>query len=228
MPWAVVAVSALGPGGAWAQSVAPGKPGPYVIDIRAAMSGLPTSSSYHPPIPESALVPSRGFGLDAGGQVFAGGLGPARLGFGANVLRVRGTASTAPPTTAGAQTSSGDPVSRLSAADPIRVAMTLTALVPQVSFNFGSSDGWSYLSGGYGAAWIHTRAEGTSIVAPAGPLALDTTESPSLAVNYGAGARWFMRRRVAVGFDIRFLRIRSTGLRPGTTQFLASAGVSLR
>ena len=225
MPCAVCTLWVLGPTGAWAQSIAPGKPGPYVVDLRAAMSGLPTSASFHPPIPESALVPSRGFGLDAGGQVFVGGLGPARLGFGANVVRVRGTASTA----AGVQTSSsGDLLSLLSTADPIRVAMTLTAVTPQISFNFGSSDGWSYLSGGYGAAWIHTTAEGTAIVPPGGPLTLDTTESASLAVNYGAGARWFMRRHVAVGFDIRFLRIRSTGLRPGTTQFLASAGVSLR
>jgi hypothetical protein len=108
------------------------------------------------------------------------------------------------------------------------VAITLTAVTPQISFNFGTSDGWSYLSGGYGVAWINTTAEGTSAFLPAGPLTLSTKEGASRAANYGGGARWFIRPHLAVGFDVRFLRVRSTGLRPATTEVLASAGVSLR
>ena len=226
----VAAVVLFGPGAVSAQSLTPGKPGPYVIDLRAAMSGLPKSSAFHPVIPESTLVPSRGFGLDVGGQIFVGSIGPARLGFGANVVRARGTATTPAPASSGATPppTSGGTLSLLSASDPIRVAITLTAVTPQISFNFGTSDGWSYLSGGYGAAWINTTAEGTSAFLPAGPLTLSTKEGASRAANYGGGARWFIRPHLAVGFDVRFLRVRSSGLRPATTEVLASAGVSLR
>ena len=81
----------------------------------------------------------------------------------------------------------------LSASDPVNVAMSLTAFMPQVSFNFGTSDGWSYLSAGYGAAWINSTAEGTSaFVPPGGSLTLSTKEGASGALHYGiASSRLF-------------------------------------
>jgi len=227
----IVAAFLLGPVCASAQSLTPGKPGPYVIDLRGAMSGLPTSTAFHPAIPESALVPSRGFGLDVGGHVYVGDLGPMRLGFGANLVRARGTTNTlASSASAGATrtTASSVAASALSAADPIHVAMSLTAIAPQVSFNFGTSDGWSYLSGGYGAAWIRTTAGGTSAPPDTGSMTLVKENGPSAAVNYGGGARWFMGQHVAVGFDLRFLEIRTSVNHPRTTRVLASAGISVR
>ena len=226
----IVAALLLGPAGAAAQSLAPGTPGPYVIDLRGAMSGLPTSSAFHPVMPQNALVPSRGFGLDVGGQMYVG-IWRVRLGLGANVVRARGTTNAlAPSVSTGAtqSTTSSVVASPLSAADPIHVAMSLTAIAPQVSFNFGTSDGWSYLSGGYGAAWIRTTAGGTAALPDTGSMTLVKANGPSAAVNYGGGARWFVRKHVAVGFDLRFLEIRTSETHPRATLVIASAGLSVR
>jgi hypothetical protein len=164
----------------------------YVFDLRGATSSLPKETSFFPSIAADTLVPARGFGFDIGGHLYLFKLGPSRVGLGANYVRVRGTA-------------------------PGIVARTST-VAPQVSFNFGSANGWSYLSAGVGRAWVRTRVEGES-----GPL---TADSNSLsATNYGGGARWFLARRLAVGFDARFHRIAGP---PKTTLFSASVGVSLR
>ena len=227
--WAAPAALLLIPGAASPQSVRPGLPGPYVIDLRAAMSGLPASAAFQPPIPEKTLVPSRGFGVDVGGHVYAGGIGPARLGFGVNVVWARGTADTpAPVTSSSAPATSGEGTGALSAASPIRVAMGITAIAPQVSFNWGNSDGWSYLGGGYGVAWINTDATGTRQSPASGSATLEHDTGAMGEINYGGGARWFLRTRTAVGFDLRFHRLAGTASRPATTLVMASVGVSLR
>ena len=61
---------------------------------------------------------------------------------------------------------------------------TMNVVAPQLSFNFGTSDGWSYLSVGAGTARVNAEATGSSS-----------------AINAGGGARWFMKRHLAVGFD---------------------------
>jgi len=66
------------PGGAAAQIPPPGRPGPYVFDLRVATSSIPASN--------------RGRGFDVGGHVYAGRLGAANLGFGVNMMRVSGSA----------------------------------------------------------------------------------------------------------------------------------------
>ena len=206
----------------------PSSPGPYVIDIRAAMSGIPSSSRFHPELPSTTLVPKRGFGLDAGAHVYPARLGPARVGFGVNVIRVRGTAATAAASSSTTTTATTTSTGALSAADPISVATTTTVVAPQVSFNFGTRDGWSYLGGGYGVARVHSAASGTV----AGPLKGSATvvrdDGRAAAVNYGGGARWFVRDHVAVGFDLRFERIAADGTRPSAKFFVASVGVSVR
>ena len=81
-----------------------------------------------------------------------------------------------------------------------------TAIAPQLSFNFGSSTGWSYLSAGIGGArW--------SIV-PDGALPTLADEERLKTINYGGGARWFARKHLAFTFDVRFYAIN-----PGTPQF---------
>src|SRR5215204_3456392 len=100
----------------------------FVVDVRGATGGVPSESAFYPPLPDDALVPARGFGFDAGAHVYAGAIGPARLGYGANMMVVRATQS---------------------------VTSAVTRLVaPQVSFNFGSPRGWSYVSGGVGVATV--------------------------------------------------------------------------
>jgi len=102
-------------------------PGPYVIDLRGVMSGLPSGSAFHPVLPDNALVPRRGFGLAAGAHVYLRKLGPARLGVGVEIARARGTAMTPATTTTSTTTtattsSSATAISTLSAASPIETA----------------------------------------------------------------------------------------------------------
>ena len=171
---------------AGAQSLTPGPPGPFVIDLRGSTSGIPTSIGLYPTIPEGGSVPSRGFGYDVGGHVYLFSLGPARLGLGINVVGVRGTATDA--------------------------TATMNILAPQLSFNFGSSEGWSYLSAGAGTARVK-----------AGKTA------SSSAINAGGGARWFIRRHIAVGFDLRWHKIAADGeTMNASTLFAASVGFSVK
>jgi hypothetical protein len=218
-----------------AQSAPASQPGPYVIDIRGAMSGLPSSTDFHPALPASALVPKRGFGPAVGAHLYPKRLGAARIGFGVEVVRARGTVATAAPssstTTTTTTTTTGataTTTSVLSANAPISVATTLTVIAPQVSFNFGTRDGWSYLSGGYGLAQVHSAATGTVLAPLTGTSILTRDDGRTAAINYGGGARWFIRDRLGVGFDVRFHRIAALGTRSPAKMVIASVGVSLR
>jgi hypothetical protein len=169
-----------------AQGLTPGKPGPFVIDVRGVTSGIPASSGLYPDLGDQFVVPARGFGFDVGAHVYLFSLGPARLGIGANYIEVRGTAADADA--------------------------TLETIAPQLSFNFGTSDGWSYLSVGAGTARVKA-----------------VTSASSSAVNAGGGARWFMNRHLAVGFDVRFHKIAADGDTMGaSTQVSAAVGFSLK
>lgn len=187
-----------------AQTPAP-PPGPYVIDLRGAMSGAPDGSSFYPAVPKDTIAPQRAFGFGAGAHVYFGRLGVARLGAGADVMRMRGTAASV---------------------GKIGAQMDVTTVAPQVSFNFGTRDGWSYLSAGYGMT--QTRTE---VVVPAtltDPTTLLSLERRSNTANFGGGARWFLRERLAVGFDVRFHRLAATG-ELGAKQIVGLAvGVSVR
>ena len=164
----------------------------YVIDVRGATSGLPKETAFFPTIPLESIVPARGFGFDVGGHVYLFTLGPSRMGIGANYVRVRGTAP--------------------------GIVATVSTLAPQLSFNFGSRQGWSYLSAGAGPARVTTTVDDTA-------GSLTSTVDGLTAVNYGGGARWFLRQHIAAGFDVRFYRISGP---PKTSFFSASVGFSVR
>jgi hypothetical protein len=186
-----------------AQSVRPAPPGPFVIDVRGATSGLPEAFGFYPTLPEGTLVPARGFGIDVGAHVYFGRLGPGRIGAGANFVQVRGTAVT--------------------------TSATARFIAPQVSINFGTSEGWSYISGGVGTAQIEGRVNGDTI-----DSASTQNTGVTMATNFGGGARWFFTSHVAVGFDIRLHSIAArdaTTLLPGTprtTVFAAAVGLSVK
>jgi hypothetical protein len=174
-----------------AQAANPGPPGPFVLDVRVVSSGLPGAEAFYPTLPAGTAVPTRGLGGSVGAHVFALHIGPARLGFGADLLFARG--------------SSGDATG------------SLTTVAPQVSFNFGSSDGWSYLSAGLGPARVTTEPGVTVTVR---------------STNVGGGARWFLGPHLGVGFDVRF-HIMAAGSTngvevPGSTAVSAAVGLSLR
>jgi hypothetical protein len=93
-------------------------------------------------------------------------------------------------------------------------------IAPQISFNFGSRDGWSYLSAGLGAASVN--AEATDVLP-------GRRESGLLrAVNFGGGARWFITPRLAFGFDLRAHQIAAGADTAKVSVFAVGAGLSIR
>ena len=215
----VVAIVVLLPSASSAQVSAPG---PYVIDFRGAMSGAPGTASFYPPVPSAIRVPQRAFGFAAGAHVYAFRIGAARLGFGVDLMRARGTAATdASAMDTGTGTES---TTAAAAAGTLHAAMTVTTIAPQLSFNFGSHEGWSYLSGGYGISTTH--AEVSVSVSFDGEAGARNRQTASL--NFGGGARWFLREHFAVGFDVRFHRLVATGSVPSTQIVGLSVGLSVR
>jgi hypothetical protein len=188
---------------AFAQPASP--PGPYIIDLRGAMSGAPSGIAFYPPAPADTRAPQRAFGLDVGAHVYPFALGLARVGFGVDLMRARGTATS---------------ISNIDA------AMTVTTLAPQLSFNFGTHQGWSYLSGGYGTT--QTRAEVMTPAADTASAATLSRERRSGTINLGGGARWFLREHMAVGFDVRFHRLAATLGLPSKQIVGLSVGLSIR
>jgi hypothetical protein len=164
----------------------PGPPGPWSLDVRGVSSPVPDNLTFYPRLDASALVPDRGFGLEAGAQVYLLNLGPARLGVGAALFVVR--AITEPPPS---PPSGGTTTPRPS--QSVQVDQRL--LAPQVSFNFGTRDGWSYLSAGIGRSEVVIKTAG-AISGRRETKSLDT-------FNVGGGARWFVKSHLGIGFDIR-------------------------
>lgn len=183
--------------------------GPYVIDVRGLMAGLPTQQGWLPVLPADTSVPSRGFGLEAGGHVYPLRLGAVQLGFGAAMTFARGTATA---------TAEGAP----------DIVTKSTTFAPQVSFNFGHRLGWSHLSAGYGAAKI----VGESTAVPTQPAAIQDSGWGG-AINFGGGARWFIGDHFGVGFEARWHLLSSraatapTVAAPRATLFHLAVGLSI-
>lgn len=193
-----------------------------VADIRGASAGLPTGLGWTPTVPAGAIIPGRGVGLDAGGHVYVARFKRGAIGIGGMLLLARGKAS--PPQAATSSTSS-TPLTALPA-----VTTTLTAIVPQVSFNFGHRLGWSYVSGGIG----RTRATSKIVESLAGRTVAPTQSSWARTVNYGGGARWFINDHLAFNLELRWYkiaRVEETATRgplPKQSLLTAGAGISIR
>src|SRR3989338_1983175 len=121
----------------------PGPPGPFAVDVRAATGALPQDPSFFPPVPTATPIPTMSVGFDVGAHVYLFGVGPAQIGLGASLLRAGGSASPPKPTAAASTT----PPPRQTLPD---VDTRVQMFTPQLSLNFGSSRGWSYLSAGVG------------------------------------------------------------------------------
>lgn len=133
--------------------------------------------------------------------------------FGLGGLLTLGRSHASPVATGGASPLSG-------------VTERFTSLAPQLSFNFGTGDGWSYLSGGIGRT--------TWSVVPDGSSARPADEERLKTINYGGGARWFIKRRLAFTLDARFYALDPGTPRgglagsPRTTLLVLGAGISVR
>jgi len=156
-------------------------------------------------------LPERGLGGDAGLHFYFYKWKAVTFGLGAQVTLARGS-------TSGAGTATQI------ALRP--VTERFSAFTPQLSFNFGDGDGWSYISGGIGVA--------QRVVMPTGGEVTEIDEERLRSLNYGGGARWFIKPRLAFTLDVRFHQIDPGTPRfglpasPRSTLLIIGAGVSFK
>jgi len=205
----LVILAFLAPGSARAQDPPP-RIGPFVLDLHATVPRFKGD----PLLGDSrglalAELPGSGLGVQVGLHVYPLRWRAMTFGIGGEVTI--GRARETPP----------DGSLFLRATEE-----RFTSIAPQVSFNFGAGNGWSYLSGGIGqSVW--------SLI-PAGRDAYPSDTERLKTINYGGGARWFMKRHVGFSFDVRFYAI-NPGMpvfgfpgSPRTTLMVIGAGVSVR
>ena len=167
----------------------PPRIGPFVIDLHATIPLFPNDLQQ---LADSrnlkqAELPGRGFGGQIGVHLYLVRWRALTLGIGGEAIIAR--ASSAPPS---------DVETGLRP-----VEEQLLSVSPQLSFNFGSGNGWSYLSGGVGrSVWsLHES----------GLVAGDADVEPLQTINYGGGGRWFIKKHLAFSLDVRFYE-----MQPGT------------
>jgi len=183
--------------------------GPFVIDAHVAFPSLSSSDSVAAAYgfrPDQ--LPERALGFQIGAHVYPWHMRRTALGLGATLLRGRGQQ------VPGEDATPTDPT----------VESRVSALTPQISLNFGTARGWSYISAGYG--WTRRTT---------GDAATTIESGPSLAtLSYGGGARWFLAAHVAFSFDLRFYRLPTQDADvnvpavPGYTMFVGTAGISFK
>jgi hypothetical protein len=219
-----VMMSGFGARTAWAQKQEP--PGPFVIDVRGDFVSLaPTGAISDPFHLTKTQMPARGLGIELGGAVYPLRRKHITIGVGANWLTSR--ANKVP-----------DPLALPN--DPT-VRERFQTLGTQLSLNFGTSEGWSYISGGIGSSrraiqvfpvTKTTSSSGTTTTTQSTDP-LTATGSRSKTINYGGGARWFASSHVAFGFDLRWYAINpsvattTVPALPRQTLFVANAGISI-
>ena len=187
--------------------------GPFVVDARGILARFKRDVSVAPILGvDAADLPTRGLGLVAGGHVYPVRRRTFALGLGGEILlRARASRTIPPVTEDGPEGPS--------------VVTRMTAVSPQLSLNFGKRSGWSYLSGGLGWANITTELQDDP---------LEDGDSSVSTINYGGGARWFMKKHLALSIDLRFYSIgaqEATTVAPArarTTVMIFSAGISAR
>ena len=156
-------------------------------------------------------LPTRGFGFALGAHWYPLRLGFMTLGLGGEISKA-GRDKTMNTGTEAA------PVN-------VTVNTRFSAVSPQVSFNFGARDGWSYISGGLGWSTLTTE----NVAKP-----LPDPESATKTINYGGGARWFFKKHLAVNFEIRFHAVNpqlATATRPAYPRMTIMSwvgGISVR
>jgi hypothetical protein len=200
---ALTAIVLLAAASAWAQ---PRQPLPVaVIDLRgfyAALGQDPVTAIDLLVTPDD--LPRRGLGAAGGVQVYPLRGRTISLGLGAEAILARARKLTTPDE----DDEDTEPL------PPIN--QRLIGWSGNLSLNFGSRNGWSYVTAGMGPMRFGTFEGDESPPQPA----------PSqMTINYGAGARWFAWRRVAFAVDVRFYQTRP---QPATLFYAGRARSSLR
>jgi hypothetical protein len=189
----------------------PPKIGPFVVDVHASVPRFPAD----PKLAESrdvtiADLPGRGLGIQIGATVYPLRWRAVTFGVGGELAASR---------------SRKKPVEGQT--ESVRATEErFTSLAPQLSFNFGTGHGWSYVSGGL--------ARSTWSLVPADRAAFPSDAEKLKTINYGGGARWFIKRHLAFSFDVRFYAINPGAPyltfpgSPRKTLLVIGAGVSVK
>jgi hypothetical protein len=185
----------------------------FVVDAHATAPAFPSDDQE---LADSrgmtlAELPGRGWGVQLGAHFYPLRWRVITFGIGGEIAA--GRASRTPP--------SDDTTGLRPATETFRT------FAPQLSFNFGNGNGWSYLSGGIGYSTWALVPEGQANDYP-------PDSEPLYTINYGGGARWFIKPHLAFSFDVRFYAINPGspfGGLPGSprkTLLVIGAGVSLK
>jgi hypothetical protein len=186
--------------------------GPFVIDVRGTRPKFPSSDGLA--ASRGLLVtelPGSGFGIDFGAHVYPLKWKAVTFGVGGQITLARSHGS--------GEQQGGLVVARA-------VTEEFRAIAPQISFNFGSGSGWSYLSGGVGP--------GVWSIVPDGSQPLPADDERLKVYNYGGGARWFAKKHLAFTFDVRFFDVYPGSPElgypgsPRVKMLVMSAGVSVK
>jgi len=192
----------------------------FVIDLHPTVSMFPNDLQE---LADSrglmlAELPGWGIGAQVGAHMYFFTWKALTVGLGGEVMVARATSS---------PSASANAAAVLAGQPPLRpVEERLVSASPQLSLNFGTAHGWSYISGGIGWSQLslHPSAE------PPGPA--DAEVLPTF--NYGGGARWFIKPHLAFSFDVRLYPVRPGspfGSNPGSPYvpvLTIGAGVSIK
>ncbi len=191
------------------------------VDVHAATVGLPQAEGWVPVVSADTELPGRSWGVGTGITAYPLRLGIVTLGVGASLTTAKGKGQALTIV-------SGSGTAATTRVTPI-VRTGITNLMPQLSINFGQNRGWSYLSAGLGRSKVTSSAD--AVGTTPGVVVPDSWNS---AINFGGGARWFMKPRLGAGFDVRFVKLASrspTDTLPSakrTQMWTISAGISLQ
>jgi hypothetical protein len=187
---------------------------PFVFDARVPLPRFKQDATIATGLGVDKLdLPVRGIGLLGGAHVYPLRRGSFALGLGAEMLRTH------------ASKTKQAPENLPNAVDGPTVKTRWSQFSPQVSLNFGSREGYSYLTVGLGKSKLTTELEEKPQPDP---------ESSVSTLNYGGGARWFIKKHLAFNLDLRFYSISAEEAVAGRTAnpkmrlLVFGAGVSIR
>lgn len=197
--WCVSAAAALS--ALWASPCVAQSTDPLprlAIDVHGAWAGLPNTPGWVPPVSVQTPIPGRGWGAATGAHVYLLHMGFATFGAGTSLLVAQATGASIEATTTlnGTTTKTAVPTAI--------VTTRVINLSPQLSVNFGHRYGWSYISAGYGVTRIDSTAAAVGTIP-----ALTAPDKWNPAINFGGGARWFMKEHLGAGFDVRWNKLSS-------------------
>jgi hypothetical protein len=188
---------------------------PFVVDVRGAFGRHKAEPSVATDLGvQPANLPTRTLGVAGALHVYPLRIRRVTLGLGGNVVMTRGSKSLETVEEGEEEPVEGPAVRR-----------HFTTFSPEISLNFGHRAGWSYISGGmFGQSKLYLETEASPV----------TAAPYRSTVNYGGGARWFVRDHIAFSVDFRWYSVAeqaaAAGIvaQPRTTLLVLSGGIAFR